>query len=95
MHHLNQANSARSEGVPWVVLQCVLLAAELGSVFLRRRGRSHPASTAAGAVLLAAGAAVGLAGARDLGRNLTPLPEPKPGGELVTTGVYARVRHPL
>jgi protein-S-isoprenylcysteine O-methyltransferase Ste14 len=31
----------------------------------------------------------------NLGPNLTPLPEPMPGAELVTGGAYARSRHPL
>jgi protein-S-isoprenylcysteine O-methyltransferase Ste14 len=31
----------------------------------------------------------------DLGKNLTPLPYPKEDGELVQTGVYKIVRHPL
>lgn len=31
----------------------------------------------------------------DLGQNLTPLPYPKPDGELVQTGIYRFVRHPL
>jgi protein-S-isoprenylcysteine O-methyltransferase Ste14 len=31
----------------------------------------------------------------DLGRNLTPLPHPKDDGQLVQTGVYGLVRHPL
>ncbi|MCC3406324.1 MAG: isoprenylcysteine carboxylmethyltransferase family protein [Microcoleus sp. PH2017_10_PVI_O_A] len=31
----------------------------------------------------------------NLGKNLTPLPYPKAGGELVQTGVYGIVRHPL
>jgi protein-S-isoprenylcysteine O-methyltransferase Ste14 len=35
------------------------------------------------------------AGLLDLGKNLTPLPYPKPDGELVQTGIYAIVRHPL
>ena len=46
-------------------------------------------------VLFAYGAWTGVAGVRDLGRNLTPLPEPKMDGTLVTTGIYARIRHPL
>jgi len=36
-----------------------------------------------------------LSGSRALGENLTPLPHPKPDGELVTGGVYALVRHPI
>ena len=31
----------------------------------------------------------------DLGRNLTPLPHPKDDGELVQTGIYSIVRHPI
>jgi protein-S-isoprenylcysteine O-methyltransferase Ste14 len=30
-----------------------------------------------------------------LGKNLTPLPHPKNDGELVTSGVYGVVRHPI
>ena len=36
-----------------------------------------------------------LAGSLELGENLTPLPHPKDDGELVTTGVYGVVRHPI
>ncbi|CAN1208772.1 isoprenylcysteine carboxylmethyltransferase family protein [Tumidithrix helvetica PCC 7403] len=31
----------------------------------------------------------------DLGQNLTPLPHPREDGQLVQTGIYAMVRHPL
>jgi protein-S-isoprenylcysteine O-methyltransferase Ste14 len=34
-------------------------------------------------------------GLLDLGQNLTPLPYPKADGQLVQTGIYATVRHPL
>jgi protein-S-isoprenylcysteine O-methyltransferase Ste14 len=34
-------------------------------------------------------------GLLDLGRNLTPLPYPKEDGQLVRSGVYGVVRHPL
>ena len=30
-----------------------------------------------------------------LGNSLTALPVPKEGGQLVTTGIYSRVRHPI
>ena len=55
-------------------------------------GRAAPAI---GGALVLAGAWLGLAGVRVLGMNRTPFPEPKPGSQLVTTGIYARVRHPL
>ena len=31
----------------------------------------------------------------DLGQNLTPLPHPRDDGQLVKTGIYGLVRHPL
>ena len=34
-------------------------------------------------------------GVLKLGQNLTPLPHPKQEGELVTSGIYGIVRHPL
>ena len=34
-------------------------------------------------------------GLLDLGQNLTPLPYPKEEGQLVQTGIYGLVRHPL
>jgi protein-S-isoprenylcysteine O-methyltransferase Ste14 len=34
-------------------------------------------------------------GLLDLGRNLTPLPYPKEHGQLVQSGIYSIVRHPL
>ena len=41
------------------------------------------------------GVALALAAGFRLGRNLTPLPVPVADGRLVTTGVYAFVRHPI
>ena len=32
---------------------------------------------------------------RELGSALTPLPESKEGAELVTSGIYSQVRHPI
>lgn len=49
----------------------------------------------AGAVLLALGGALFLAGVVHLGGNLTPLPYPRDDGTLVDRGAYAIVRHPL
>ena len=48
-----------------------------------------------GALLLVLGGVVGVAGVRDLGTNRTPSIEPLPANRLVTSGIYARVRHPL
>lgn len=49
----------------------------------------------AGVALFWSGAWIGLRGKSDLGRNRITRPEPRPDGELVTRGIYARIRHPL
>jgi len=48
-----------------------------------------------GAVFLALGGFFGTGGVISLGRNLTPFPKPRETGELVTTGIYRYVRHPI
>ena len=48
-----------------------------------------------GIVLMAIGGGLIVTGIANLGRNLTPLPFPKEGGELVQTGAYSLVRHPV
>lgn len=82
-------------GTRWVVVQMGLLAA-LALVAPSTRGH-WPAwlSLLPAVILLAYSSWTGLAGVRGLGRNLTPMPAPKAGGSLVTTGIYARLRHPL
>ena len=88
-------NTKRFEGSRWVAAQIILMAAQLASVLFRRSQWSAPVSCATGVVLISAAAAYGLPGIRALGTNLTPLPEPKANGKLVTDGIYAYVRHPL
>ncbi len=84
-----------SRGTGWVAVQFLLLALQFTAAIVKRRQwRSH-ASPIAGTALLAVAAAYVLPGVRSLGKNLTPLPEPKTEGELVTTGVYSHVRHPI
>lgn len=48
-----------------------------------------------GGGILAAGAGVLAWGVRSLGRNITPGVEPLARGELVTSGAYNHVRHPI
>jgi protein-S-isoprenylcysteine O-methyltransferase Ste14 len=86
---------ARGEG--YVVLQSLLLLV----VAVGPRGPAlgdwagHPATRLLAVVLVAAGAALALAGLLRLGRNLTPLPYPRESGVLVERGIYALVRHPI
>jgi protein-S-isoprenylcysteine O-methyltransferase Ste14 len=48
-----------------------------------------------GVLLMFGGGALFIAGLVRLGRGLTPLPCPKEGAELIQTGPYALVRHPM
>jgi len=81
----------RGEG--WVAGQFVLLAAVVAGAFL---GGSWPWPVRLfGGVLLFLGALFAIAAARGLGPALTPLPRPSGKGELVVSGPYAIVRHPI
>jgi protein-S-isoprenylcysteine O-methyltransferase Ste14 len=80
-----------------VALQFALLAAILG-IGLLAPGWPDAASwwlKGAGAVLLVAGALVIARAGRALGAGLTPFPRPADGAELVESGPYTVVRHPV
>lgn len=87
----------RGEG--WVAVQLVLIAAVLLSALVGRGwSRSYaPAAYAVSGVLLALALLLLVAAGLELGRSLTPLPAPRtdPTLSLVTTGPYARARHPM
>jgi protein-S-isoprenylcysteine O-methyltransferase Ste14 len=88
-------------GEYWVVAQAILIIGYAVLPVYRPVGWHIPAPpalygvwTIAAALALFAVILIGK-GLRDLGHNLTPLPYPKADGELVQTGVYGIVRHPL
>lgn len=85
----------RGEG--WVVGQFVLLGivAVAGLLGPEVTGAARAASGVVGGVLGAAGGLLAVRGLWDLRDALTPLPHPKPGAELVVSGVYGLVRHPI
>jgi protein-S-isoprenylcysteine O-methyltransferase Ste14 len=101
---MDLAKAARD---PWVWGQLVLflligLAApllpryvNLGSVDFPLNRLDPPWIRWLGAGVMAAGLLVIAWGIRSLGRNLTPGIEPLSGAELVTSGAYAHVRHPI
>ena len=88
-------NFTGSRGIAWVVVQFALMFALLAAAPLWRGQWSGDWTWVPGVVFLMVGAWAGIRGERDLGKHRTPFPRPKGDGELITTGVYARVRHPL
>jgi protein-S-isoprenylcysteine O-methyltransferase Ste14 len=58
-------------------------------------GPVRAATSVVGAILIAGGLVLAFRGMRDLRHALTPLPYPRADAELIETGVYALVRHPI
>ncbi|MBB6018361.1 methyltransferase family protein [Deinococcus radiopugnans] len=83
----------RQRGGVFVAAQFVLI----GLVALRGRKCKSVGilQKAAGLSLMALGGAIVASGGRSLGRNLSALPEPLDGAQLVTTGLYGHIRHPI
>jgi protein-S-isoprenylcysteine O-methyltransferase Ste14 len=86
----------RGEG--WVLAQgvfLVLVAAAGWSLGPDWSGPLRVGGLLLGIALLVSGALLTVRGVVDLGRALTPLPRPRDDAELVETGAYALVRHPI
>ncbi|CAN5422077.1 hypothetical protein BH24ACT7_BH24ACT7_23970 [soil metagenome] len=81
--------------MPWVVAQLALLGAVLVAAVFGAADAVPWWQRLTGGSIAVAGIAMAMMGARTLGRNLTPLPEPTRFNRLVDTGIYARVRHPI
>jgi len=86
-----------SRGGAWVVWQFPLVGLALVAA---RLGPRLPAVTVGplrwlGTALIGGGGLLLLAGLAGLGRNLTPFPKPRPDGQLVQSGPYGLVRHPV
>ena len=82
-------------GEIWVVAQGVLLVL---FAFVPKIGPSWPTDDffrLAGWLFAGIGSLLLIWSAFNLGRSLTPFPRPLPDGELVTTGAYRFVRHPI
>ena len=82
----------------WLLGQLALIAAHLLPAWPPPGGWGYawPLPIAAtGALLFLLGLALAAQAFWRLGASLTPLPDPKPGAALVTTGAYGRCRHPL
>ena len=94
MTHSNASQASRSVGVA----QSALLTLYAAAYFLDRTPPMLPPGTAwrtAGSVLCALGVVLLFLGVIALRQVVQVAPEPRPGGHLVTTGVYAWLRHPI
>ena len=81
----------------YAVAQTLLLFAFAGAFFLDFGPRLFTAATpgTVGAVLCVVGLLLMLLGFASIGGAIQIAPEPRVGGELVTRGVYRRLRHPI
>lgn len=83
-----------SKGSGWVLAQVALLTWVVGGAWPFEPSASLPGRWLGGLVGLA-GLVLAVAAIRSLGKNLTPYPEPLAGAELVASGPYGMVRHPI
>jgi protein-S-isoprenylcysteine O-methyltransferase Ste14 len=80
---------SNQRGERWVAVQLALFVLIVATWFVGPRG------SALGFVPAAIGFVLAAWGMRTLGRSLTPMPVPKADGELVQSGPYRFLRHPL
>jgi protein-S-isoprenylcysteine O-methyltransferase Ste14 len=78
--------------IQFLLLGLVVLAGAAGPTYT---GPYAAAARAAGLALVVAGLVLAAWGLLDLRDALTPLPHPRDGAELVDTGSYRLVRHPI
>ena len=86
-------NNRRGEW--WLMAQLVLISCHLIPAWPKPAafGIAWPAAAQiVGLITLTIGLGLAVQGFLKLGPSLSPLPDPKPGADLVTTGVYARCR---
>ena len=84
-------------GQGWVWLQVVVMAAipTVAGLAPRWPEQLQAPLLALGAVLLLMGCALLIAGILGLGDSFAVFPEPRAAVDLITTGIYARARHPI
>lgn len=85
----------RTKGIAYVTAQFALLALLFFWPANQSTGETNFWLAAAGFVLAMVGIAILLTSFVALGKSLTALPKPKQNAELVTTGLYRFVRHPI
>ena len=90
-------SSKQSRGELYVLVQAILLIALFFGPkdLLGLPTKVNQGLWLAGQTLFYLGIAIAIWAAILLGPNLTPLPKPKQNGELIRTGLYRFVRHPI
>ena len=85
-----------NRGGLWVVGQSLLLTvAAVVSIYYQNQFAPISFQLPVAVALFALSAFTGMAGVVALGKNRTAFPTPLPDGELISTGIYRVVRHPL
>ena len=79
----------------WLLGQLVLIALDIALPAWPLRWSSPQGLMVVGVVVLIAGLVLAALAFVQLGRSLTPLPEPMPNAELKAQGLYGFCRHPL
>ncbi len=95
---MTQLPSLGPRGEGWVLVQGVLLvvvAAAGWSLGPDWSGLLRLAGIVLGIALISGGVALAVRGVVDLGGAMTPLPRPRDDADLVDTGAYGVVRHPI
>lgn len=92
-------SSAKGGGVGFVVVQAILLGLLFFGPVRLNAGEACGVQNALlqwlGYAVFIVGSSIAILAAFHLGKNLTPMPKPKDNAELVQTGLYRWVRHPI
>ena len=90
-------NSKSSRGELYVLVQAILLIALFFSPkdLFGLPDKLNQTLWWIGQILFYSGIVIAIWAAILLGPNLTPFPKPKPSGQLIQTGLYKLVRHPI
>lgn len=84
-----------SRGEWWVIAQFTLGPLVALTTWLTRAQAGSPISLGLGLALAVVAVVFALGGIVSLGRNLTAFPRPIDNGEMVSSGLYRVVRHPI